>query len=85
MAKSVSNRKKKNPSAKALASTSTLRIGQVPRPTTDGDTAPDLEAQLLEQFVVSESVAGAQDAQAEAIRHVVTSTPPHDAASLATS
>ena len=85
MAKSVSNRKKKIPSAKALATSSTLRIGQVPRPTTAGDTAPDLDALPLERFVVSESVAGAQDAQAEAIRHVITSTPPHDAASLANS
>jgi len=85
MAKSAQNRKKRAPSAKALTTSTELRLGQVPRPIEAGDTVPEFEPQRLERFVVNDSTSSAQDGQSEAIRHVVTSTPPHDAASLAKS
>ncbi len=47
-----------------------------------GDIAPDTEPRELEQFVVGESVASAQGTLSEAVRDVVTSTPPHNITSL---
>lgn len=58
---------------------------QTPRPMTAGDTAPTLEPQRLEGFVVAESVRAAQDSQAEAVQDIVSSVPPHDVTSLARS
>ena len=83
MAKSARNRK--TSTSKALTASTSHRLIQTPRPITAGDTAPDLEPKPLERFVVNESIIGAQDGQAEAIRHVVSSTPPHDAVTLANS
>jgi polyphosphate kinase 2 len=85
MAKSAQNRSQRTPSAKASTTSTSRRNGQAPRPIKAGDTAPNLEPRRLEHFVVNESIASAQDAQAEAIRHIVTSAPPHDVASLANS
>jgi polyphosphate kinase 2 len=85
MAKSVSNGKSKNAAAKVLNAVADLRLDQLPRPVAEGDTVPQFEPQSLERFVVNEAIASKQDAQAEAIRDIVESTPPHNAASLANS
>ena len=50
---------------------------------TAGDTAPSLEPQPLERFVIAESVRAAQNSKAEAVQDIVNSMPPHDVASLA--
>ena len=67
----------------AAPKSSARRNGHAPRRTTEGDRSPALGLQAIEKFEVAESVAAAQGAQAEAVREIVTSTPPHDVASLA--
>lgn len=59
--------------------------GQMPRPMTAGDTSPTLEPQLLERFVIAESVRAAQASKAEAVKDIVDGTPPQNIASLARS
>lgn len=61
------------------------RNGHAPRHATDGDTAPAFGSETIEQFEVSESISAAQDAKVEAVQDILTSTPPHDVASLAQS
>jgi polyphosphate kinase len=61
------------------------RNGQAPRQAAAGDTTPALGSQSIEQFEVAESISGAQDFEVEAVRDIVTSTAPHDVASLARS
>jgi hypothetical protein len=85
MAKPTRNRNQTAPSGKRVTTSTSRRNGRGPRPIKAGDTAPNFEPQRLERFVVNESVSSAQEAQAEAIRHIVTSAPPHDVASLANS
>lgn len=80
-----SNGKSKSSTAKALSAAAKLRLEQAPRSVNQGDTVPDLEFQSLERFVVKEAIESKQDAEAEAIRDIVESTPPHDAARLADS
>ena len=76
MAKSAKKRKHKaTPS----------RNGEAPRKAMAGDTAPNLEPRSLERFEVNESISSAREADAEAVRHIVTSAPPHDVTSLASS
>lgn len=58
------------------------QLKQPPREVAVGDIAPDTEPRELEQFVVGESVASAQGTLSEAVRDVVTSTPPHNITSL---
>lgn len=81
----TSSGKTKSATAKALNAAAKLRLEQAPRPVDAGDTVPDLEPQSLERFVVTEAIASKQDGEAEAIRQIVESTPPHDAANLANS
>ena len=54
-----------------------------PRSVQSGDTVPDLAAAKIEKFEVTESIAAAQDTQAEAIRDIITSSAPHDMTALA--
>jgi polyphosphate kinase 2 len=61
------------------------RNGESPRQISAGDTAPDFAPQRLERFEVNESISSAREADAEAVRHIVTSAPPHDVTSLASS
>lgn len=56
-----------------------------PRPVINGDTVPEFGLDRLEQYVVKESIVSAQTSQEEAVRQIVSSTPPHDVASLAKS
>lgn len=85
MAKSSKKREQANALNSAPMSSMKRRLDQTPRAVVEGDTAPDLQPRPLEQFVVKESIAGAQDALAEAVQDVITSTPAHDVASLAKS
>jgi polyphosphate kinase len=85
MPKSTDHRHQAAPAAKASATPSSHRVGEPPRQTTAGDTAPDFEPKRLERFEVNESISSAQESDAEAVRHIVTSSPPHDVASLASS
>ena len=67
MAKFSKKRTPPSAAAQALSTAVARRLEQMPRPVLAGDTAPSLEPRPLEQFVVRESIAGAQDALAEAV------------------
>jgi polyphosphate kinase 2 len=47
-----------------------------------GDTAPELDASSIENFVVAENVAAAQEAKISAVKDIVSSVPPHDVGTL---
>ncbi len=61
------------------------RNGDAPRQAIEGDTAPAFGLETIEQFEVAESITAAQIAEVEAVKDIVTSTPPHDVPSLARS
>jgi len=85
MPKSTDNHNHGTPKAKASTASTSREGGESPRQIAAGDTAPNLEPQRLERFEVNESISSAQEADAEAVRHIVTSAPPHDVASVASS
>ncbi len=86
MAKNSSRRGDRKPTDKSAAPKSgARRNGLAPRQVTAGDTAPAFGLEGIEQFEVAESVTAAQDSEVEAVQDIVTSTPPHDVASLARS
>lgn len=54
-----------------------------PRPAAKGDTAPQQTAEGIEDFNVSESIEGAQEAKINAVRDIISDVPPHDVDTLA--
>jgi polyphosphate kinase len=50
-----------------------------------GDTAPRITPEGIESFVIKESVAAAQEAQAAAVRDIIASAPVHDIPAVANS
>ena len=54
-----------------------------PRAVAQGDTSPNLQPLPLERFAIDEATEGAQVAKEEAVRHIVSSSPPHDVTTLA--
>ena len=54
-----------------------------PRKSVDGDTAPSLDRQRLEEFAVGEAIAAAQQSKITAVRDIIEHTPPHDIQTLA--
>lgn len=85
MARSARNREQKPAVPRSLPRFDSEPLNDAPRTVDAGDTAPQLEPPRIEQFVIGNSIAGAQDTQAEMVRHITTSTPPHDLPKLATS
>ena len=86
MAKRSSGGDVREPSDRAaVKKADSRRNGDLPRQVTAGDTAPSLGSRTIEQFEVDQSIKAAQDSKTEAVRDIVTSTPPHDVASLAAS
>lgn len=77
MVKKVSQRSSSS-GRKSMAGPKATKQSRRPRSVQAGDTAPDLSAANIEKFEVTESIASAQDTQAEAIRDIITSAAPHD-------
>ena len=77
MVKKVSQRSSSS-GRKSMAGPKATKQSRRPRSVQAGDTAPDLAAANIEKFEVTESIASAQDTQAEAIRDIITSAAPHD-------
>jgi polyphosphate kinase 2 len=73
------------PALSAVPKADARQNGRAPRRVRAGDTAPALGARAIERFEVAESVTAAQDSKVEAVQDIVTSTSPHDVASLARS
>lgn len=80
------SKKPKNLPVKSLHSkTAPSANGAAPRPVSAGDHAPNLEPHQLERYTITQAIEGARDAETEAIRDIVNSTPPHDLRKLAES
>lgn len=54
-----------------------------PRPVSRGDTAPSGTPRGIEKFVVSESIAAAQQAKVAAVKEIISEVPPYDVDTLA--
>lgn len=63
------------PTASASGETTTIEAG---RAIQRGDIAPTLTSRGIENHVVGESIAAAQEAKIAAVRDIVNSVPPHD-------
>ncbi len=59
--------------------------GSHSRRVSQGDTSPRITPDGIESFVIKESVAAAQEAQAAAVRDIIASSPVHDIPALAKS
>ncbi len=83
MVKKVSQRSPSAGRTRNTRSKAPARNSSRPRSVQSGDTAPDLAAANIEKFQITESIASAQDTQAEAIRDIIASSAPHDMTALA--
>ncbi len=72
----------KNGLGKPLPTKARSKRGGV-RKASQGDTAPQLEAEALAEFTTAEAVQGAQQAKIVAVHDIIAQAPPHDIPTLA--
>jgi polyphosphate kinase 2 len=53
------------------------------RQVVEGDTAPELDSERIESYVVDESMSAAQESKIEAVHDIINRAPPHDVRALA--
>ena len=81
---SVAGKKpKQSPAEKKLKKSHPKGNIQLTRQVSQGDISPSLTESGIEQFVVGQAIAAAQEAKIAAVKDVVDSTPPHDIGALA--